>query len=83
MPKLRRLSGDEVIKILQGFGFSVFSQRGSHVRLQRITQEGQQQRLVVPVHGRSPIPLGTLRSIYRQASAFISEDDLRALFYTE
>ncbi|WKU17733.1 type II toxin-antitoxin system HicA family toxin [Fervidibacter sacchari] len=31
MPKLKRLSGDEVIAILGKFGFTVHSQRGSHV----------------------------------------------------
>lgn len=38
MPKLRRLSGAEVIKILAHFGFAVASQRGSHVKLQRVTE---------------------------------------------
>ena len=35
MPKLRRLSGPEVIHILEGFGFSVHAQAGSHVKLRR------------------------------------------------
>lgn len=36
MPKLRRLSGDEVIAILGQFGFQVQAQRGSHVKLRRL-----------------------------------------------
>ncbi|MBK8029643.1 MAG: type II toxin-antitoxin system HicA family toxin [Chloroflexi bacterium] len=35
MPKLKRLSGKELIKILERFGFELISQKGSHVRLQR------------------------------------------------
>jgi predicted RNA binding protein YcfA (HicA-like mRNA interferase family) len=30
MPKLRRLSGPDVIKILGQFGFAPLTQRGSH-----------------------------------------------------
>ncbi len=33
MPKLRRLSGDDVIRILERFGFTVQTQRGSHVKM--------------------------------------------------
>ncbi|MCD6492457.1 MAG: type II toxin-antitoxin system HicA family toxin [Archaeoglobaceae archaeon] len=33
MPKLRVLSGKEIVKILSKFGFEVVSQRGSHVKL--------------------------------------------------
>lgn len=35
MPKLRRLSGGDVIGILRGFGFAVHSQRGSRVKMRR------------------------------------------------
>ncbi|MBM4137164.1 MAG: type II toxin-antitoxin system HicA family toxin [Nitrospira sp.] len=34
-PKLQRLSGKEVLSILSKFGFAVYSQRGSHVKLRR------------------------------------------------
>jgi len=36
MPKLKNLSGKEVIKILLSFGFEVASQKGSHVKLRRV-----------------------------------------------
>ncbi len=83
MPKLRRLSGKQVIRILEGFGFAVFNQRGRHVRLQRITVEGEEQRIVVAVHGSRPISTGTLHAIYREACAFIPEHELRPHFYTD
>ena len=35
MPKLRRLSGDEVVSIFRGFGFRVVAQQGSHIKLVR------------------------------------------------
>jgi len=38
MPKLRRLSGAEVIHVLEGFGFIVHAQAGSHVKLRRIAR---------------------------------------------
>ncbi|MDP2675430.1 MAG: type II toxin-antitoxin system HicA family toxin [Dehalococcoidia bacterium] len=38
-PKLRRLSGKEVIAILKRSGFDVHSQRGSHVKLRRTSAD--------------------------------------------
>ena len=63
MPRLRRLSGYEVIAILEGFGFAVIRVKGSHHRLRR-TVNDQNQYLTVPVHGNRPLPTGTLRTIY-------------------
>ena len=40
MPKLRRLSGADVVAIFQRFGFVVVSQRGSHVKLKRASAHG-------------------------------------------
>ena len=33
MPRLRRLSGAQVIQVLEGFGFANYAQAGSHVKL--------------------------------------------------
>ncbi len=41
MPKLKRLSGLEVIKILEKFGFQVYTKRGSHVKMVRLTDTGK------------------------------------------
>ncbi|MCH8848101.1 MAG: type II toxin-antitoxin system HicA family toxin [Chloroflexi bacterium] len=81
MPRLRVLSGDQVIDILGGFGFSVRSQRGSHVKLRRISATGGVQALTVPRH--RDMDAGTLRAIFRQASRFVPEDELRPHFYTD
>jgi predicted RNA binding protein YcfA (HicA-like mRNA interferase family) len=80
MPKLRRLTGREVVTILQSFGFQVVRIRGSHHQMQRMVDE-QNQTLIVPVHGSKPIARGTLKSIYRQACDYIPEKDLKPHFY--
>lgn len=50
MLKLRRLSGAEISAILGRFGFTVHSQRGSHVKLPRVLTGGVIQILTVPTH---------------------------------
>jgi predicted RNA binding protein YcfA (HicA-like mRNA interferase family) len=78
MPKLRRLSGHEVVAILTPFGFLVVAQRGSHMKLKRMGQEGAQV-LTIPAH--TSLDVGTLRAILRQASRFIPEEQLHPHFY--
>ena len=75
MPKLRRLSGREVVAILKPFGFLVVAQRGSHMKLKRIGPDGAQV-LTVPAHASLDV------GILRQASRFIPEDQLRPHFYS-
>lgn len=81
MPKLKVLSGHEAIKILSMFGFVVSSQKGSHAKLSRITEQGAREILTVPMH--KELDKGTIRAIVRQASRFIPESDLSEHFYTE
>jgi predicted RNA binding protein YcfA (HicA-like mRNA interferase family) len=81
MPKLKRLSGDNVIAIFAQFGFAVHAQRGSHVKLRRVGSGGTAQTLTIPRHRE--IDTGTLRAIIRQASRYIPEDELRPHFYTD
>jgi predicted RNA binding protein YcfA (HicA-like mRNA interferase family) len=79
MPKLKILSGKEVIKIFEIFGFSIAGQKGSHVKLQRI--KTSKQTLTIPNHPE--LDKGTLKAIYNQALRYIAEDDLRKYFYSE
>jgi predicted RNA binding protein YcfA (HicA-like mRNA interferase family) len=81
MPKLRRLSGAELVRIFGRFGFEVYSQRGSHVKLRRVKANGEVQTLTVPNHAE--LDTGTARAILRQAMRYISEDELHSYFYTE
>lgn len=78
--KLKTLSGKDVVKIFSSFGFSFFSQRGSHIKIRRST-ETRRETLVFP--DRNPIPKGTLKAIYNQAVRYISESELHEHFYTE
>ena len=80
-PKLKRLSGKEVLSILSKFGFSVYSQRGSHVKLRRTSVPGEIQSLTIVMHDE--LDIGTIRAIVRQASRFIPEDQLRKEFYSD
>ena len=81
MPKLRVLSGSEVLRILREFGFEEFAQRGSHVKVRRVLADGRIQTLTVPNHGE--IDRGTLHAIYRQASRFIPDAEIRPTLFTE
>lgn len=79
MPKLKKLSGKEVISILNLFGFEVINQRGSHVKLRRI-KEDMKQTLLIPNH--KEIDTGTLRAIVRQAGKYIPTEELIQQFYS-
>lgn len=55
-------SGD-VIKILKAHGWFKVGQKGSHVQFKHPTKSG---RVTVP-HPKKDVPIGTLRSIEKQA----------------
>ena len=81
LPKLKRLSGSDVISILGKFGFTIHSQRGSHVKLRRISSTGKKQTLTIPLH--EELDARTLRAIIRQAGHYIPEEQLKPYFYGE
>ncbi len=80
MSKIRNLSGKEVIKIFEKFGFKKVSQKGSHVKLVRISKE-HKEILVIPLHRE--LDKGTLRAIYKKSLQFIPEKEIRKYFYSE
>jgi predicted RNA binding protein YcfA (HicA-like mRNA interferase family) len=79
MPKLKVLSGEEVIAIFQKFGFFISSQKGSHVKLLRTIYDGTKQTLTIPNH--KELDRGTFKAIYRQALRYVADEDLRTCFY--
>lgn len=79
MPKLKRLSGEDIVSILRSFGFSVLSQRGSHIKIRRMVN-GMKQTLTIPNHAE--MDTGTTHAIYRQALKFIPESELKEHFYS-
>lgn len=64
MPKLPRLSGEEVFRVLEKHGFARVRQRGSHIIMQRRTGE---TTTTVPVPTHKELRVGTLLSIIRQS----------------
>lgn len=81
MPKLKVFSGSDIVEIFFDFGFTVASQKGSHIKLQRISVGGTRQILTIPNH--KELDKGTIKAIYRQAIRYIAEDELRNRFYTQ
>ncbi len=80
-PRLRRLSARDILAVLKSFGFEVVATRGSHAKLRRVTEGGERQTLTLPLH--KDLDLGTIRAVYRQATRFIPETELRPCFYAD
>jgi len=81
MPKLRTLSGPDVVRILSEFEFLVAAQRGSHIKLRRTLPDGTRQTLTIPNHRE--LDTGTLKAIYRQALRYVTDEELRPCFYSD
>lgn len=79
MPKLKLLSGREIIKIFSKFRFEIVSQKGSHVKLRRVLEDGTKQTLTIPIHDE--LDKGTIKAIFRQALRYIPEEELKHYFY--
>ncbi len=82
MPKLRRLSGKEAVKILERFGFVAVRIRGSH-HIMRRTVAGHTQTVNIPVHSSKSLAPGILKRLYRDLQRYVPEDELKEHFYTE
>lgn len=66
MPKLPRVSGAEVVRVLERLGFAVARQRGSHIVLRRGASG-----CVVPNHRE--LKTGTLAGVLKQAGVTAEE----------
>ena len=64
MPKLPRVSGSQLIRLLELFGFVEIRQKGSHIILKKKSADGE-IGTVVPNH--KELADGTLRGILKQA----------------
>jgi len=75
--RLPVISGQKLISFLSGFGYQVTRQRGSHIRLEKITPAGT-HKITVPNH--DPIAKGTLNDILSKVSIWnqISKEALIA-----
>lgn len=68
MPQLPCLSGRDVVKVFQSFGWSVARQRGSHIVM---VKDGEPTTLSIPDHRE--IAKGTLRSLIKSANLTIDQ----------
>ena len=68
---MKQVSGKEFSKVLQSKGWKLTRIRGSH---HIFLKEGRRERIVVPVHGNSPLKPGLLRTLMKIAD--IEETDL-------
>ncbi len=68
--KLPVVSGEEAVKVLHKAGFRVVRQKGSHVRMEKKTDEGT-IKVTVPLH--PSLKKGTLRIILKQAGLSVEE----------
>lgn len=80
MPKLKILSGKDLVAVFQKFGFEIVAQKGSHIKLLRIANE-RRQTLTIPNH--KEIDKGTLKAIYNQALRYIPDTELKPHFYCD
>ncbi len=69
MPKLPQVSGSDLVKLLQSLGYEVVRQRGSHIRLKKISVLGE-HAITVPAH--KVIAKGTLSDIIGRVSLWNS-----------
>ena len=79
MPKLKKLSGKDVAAIFLKLGFAVVGQKGSHIKLRRVTAETKQTLLI---SNHRELDIGTCKAIFNQALRYIPDAELRAYFYT-
>jgi len=67
----RDMSGDELTRILEKYGYRVVRQTGSHIRLTS-TIKGTEHRITIPAH--KPLKVGTLGSILSEVASYLEID---------
>ncbi|PYT48413.1 MAG: type II toxin-antitoxin system HicA family toxin [Acidobacteria bacterium] len=65
MPRLPQVSGRALIRLLSSLGYEVIRQRGSHIRVRKISALGE-HNLTVPDH--AVLAKGTLNDILTRVS---------------
>ena len=75
MPRLPQISGRTLIRLLHALGYETVRQRGSHVRLRKMTPIGE-HNITVPDH--KTLAKGTLNDLLAQVSLWnaISKQEL-------
>ena len=69
MPKIPRdISGRELARLLDKYGYKIVRETGSHIRLVSIYKETE-HKITIPDH--QPIKIGTLNSILHDISEYL------------
>ena len=69
-PKLPSVDCHQLVQALKRACFQEQRQRGSHLHLRRT---GDGKRVTVPIHKGRAVPMGTLRSILRDAGISVEQ----------
>lgn len=69
-PRLPRVNCQQLVRVLRKAGFVEQRQRGSHLHMWR---ESDGKSVTVPIHAGRTVPIGTLRSILRDADMTVDE----------
>lgn len=78
MPKIKVLSGLEVVKFLERHGFIVVSQRGSHIKMVIIKDE--KDTIIIPRH--KSLKRGLLHGIIKKCMQYVDHNRVKEFFYT-
>jgi len=70
MTHLPEITGSKLIRILKKDGWTIKSQKGSHVKL---VKKNVMHFIIVPVHAKGTIPKGTLANIIKDAGLTIEK----------
>ncbi|MGA8072328.1 MAG: type II toxin-antitoxin system HicA family toxin [Candidatus Acidiferrales bacterium] len=75
MPRLPQVSGSDVVRLLHSLGYETVRQRGSHIRLRKMTPVGE-HNITIPAH--KSVAKGTLNDILSHVSLWngIPKDEL-------
>ncbi|MGI0483354.1 type II toxin-antitoxin system HicA family toxin [Geminocystis sp. CENA526] len=66
---MKSISGKKLAQILEKKGWILVKTRGSHFKYQKCSDS-----VAVPIHGNRDLPIGTLKSIMKDAN--LKEEDL-------
>jgi predicted RNA binding protein YcfA (HicA-like mRNA interferase family) len=75
--RLPVISGKKLVSFLAAMNYEIVRQRGSHVRLEKITKGGV-HKITIPIH--DPVAKGTLNDILTKVSMWnqVPKEDLIA-----
>jgi predicted RNA binding protein YcfA (HicA-like mRNA interferase family) len=68
---MKSISGQKLCKVVEKYGWELARIKGSH---HIYSKKNTSTIVIIPVHGNRDLPIGTLKSILKDAG--LSEDDI-------